>query len=485
MRYIVLLLLTMFVHLYAIRTAGATGKVALVIGNSAYEHVSALPNPPNDADDITRALERIGFTVSTLKNLDFAKMRLALRDFSDEAMGADVALVFYAGHGIEVDRQNYLIPVDARLEKDIDVELEAISLDLVNRTISGARGLRLILLDACRDNPFAKSMARTLATRSIGRGLARVEPGVGTLVSYAAKEGTVASDGEGRNSPYSAALIEHLAEPGLEIQFMFRKVRDSVINATNGEQEPFTYGSLPGTQIFLNPGSDSGSGSGDGAKTGIGGVTPPSQSGGSGEAVELAFWNSVKDSSDKEMLQFYLERYPDGIFTGIAKRRIAAIENAAKQPPTPPKQPESTTGNNVASLPPRQRSIHSQPQIVHLGDENIRSWARLWGRCYAVSVPPLAAGSTVRLRYQEFGVEAAYAQLAGVTRSLPPQPKQGKKRPNYWGNHRTIEFNLGGSFPGGELSVCAAPVPNPEFSGDHDDLMLRNIAVEVIEAGRG
>ena len=375
MRYIILLLLTIFVHLYAIRTAGATGKVALVIGNSAYEHVSALPNPPNDADDITQALERIGFSVTKLKNLDHSKMRLALRDFSDKAFGADVALVFFAGHGIEVDKHNYLIPVDARLEKDIDVELEAIALELVDHSISGAKGLRLILLDACRDNPFAKSMARTAGgTRSVGRGLARVEPGYSTLISYAAKEGTVASDGDGRNSPYTTALIHHLSEPGLEVQFMFRKVRDSVINATNGEQVPFTYGSLPGTEIFLNPGERP-----------QGSSTPPQgqpdNSGGANDAVELAFWNSVKDSSDKEMLQLYLERYPDGIFTGIAKRRIAAIENAAKQPPTPPKQRESTTGNTVASLPPRQRSIHSQPQIVHLGDENIRSWARLWGRC--------------------------------------------------------------------------------------------------------
>lgn len=477
MRYAILLVSGLLAFALMAGTASAS-RVALVIGNSAYEHVSALPNPSNDADGIAQALERIGFSVTKIKDLDYSKMRLALRDFSDAAFGADVALVFYAGHGIEVDRQNYLIPVDARLEKDIDVELEAISLDLINRTISGARGLRLILLDACRDNPFAKSMARTLATRSIGRGLARVEPGVGTLVSYAAKEGTVASDGQGNNSPYTAALIEHLAEPGLEIQFMFRKVRDSVINATNGDQEPFTYGSLPGTQIFLNPG--------DGTTGGQ--TTAPSQNnntGASNDAVELAFWNSVKDSGDKETLELYLERYPDGIFNGIAKRRIAALDDAAKKPPEPPQQPQTGGNDNVASLPPQQRSIHNQPQIVHLGDENIRNWARLWGRCYAVSVPPLSAGSTVRLNYQEFGVEAAYAQLAGINRALPAQPRQGRKRPNYWGNHRTIEFNLGSAFAGGDLSICAAPVPNPEFTGDHDDLMLRNIGVEVIESGRG
>ena len=138
-------------------------------------------------------------------------------------------MVFYAGHGIEVDGRNFLVPVDARLASDQDVEFEAIPLELVSRAVSRASGLRLVVLDACRENPLAVSMQRAGATRSIGRGLARVEPSGETLVAYAAKEGTVAADGEGRNSPYSAALLRHLEEPGLEVGLMFRRVRDAVL----------------------------------------------------------------------------------------------------------------------------------------------------------------------------------------------------------------------------------------------------------------
>ena len=138
-------------------------------------------------------------------------------------------MVFYAGHGIEVDKRNFLIPVDARLLSDADVEFETVPLDLLSRAVERAKGLRLIILDACRDNPFAVAMQRSGATRSIGRGLASVEPSGETLVAYAAKEGTVAADGEGRNSPYTTALLAHLEEPGLEVGLMFRKVRDAVV----------------------------------------------------------------------------------------------------------------------------------------------------------------------------------------------------------------------------------------------------------------
>ena len=231
--------------------AMAAPRVALVIGNASYAHAPALANPLNDAADVGAALGRLGFEVTRLENADRASLWSGLQEFALAASASEVAVVFYAGHGIEVDQRNFLVPVDARLASDRDVEFEAVPLELVSRAVGRASELRLVVLDACRENPFASRMQRAGATRSIGRGLARVEPRGDTLVAYAAKEGTVAADGDGRNSPYSEALLAHLEEPGLEIGLMFRKVRDSVVAFTGGRQHPFVYGSLSSRGVYL------------------------------------------------------------------------------------------------------------------------------------------------------------------------------------------------------------------------------------------
>ena len=228
-------------------------RVALVIGNSTYEHVARLPNPANDAADVSAALTRLGFTVRTVEDQGRNALRDALAEFSNDALGADVAVIYYAGHGMEVGRQNYLVPIDAKLETDLRIRFETIPLDDVMAALDGAKGLRLVLLDACRNNPFSASMKVTTASRSIGRGLSRVEPQVGTLVSFAAKEGTTAADGKARNSPYTAALLAHVEQPGVEVNKLFRLVRDRVLAATGGEQEPYTYGSTPAADIYLKP----------------------------------------------------------------------------------------------------------------------------------------------------------------------------------------------------------------------------------------
>ena len=226
-------------------------RVALVIGNGSYAHAPALANPLNDARDIGEALDRLDFKVTRIENAGYSGLRHGLQQFALAASASEVAVVFYAGHGIEVDRRNFLVPVDAELLSDADVDFEAVPLDLLSRAVERASGLRLIILDACRDNPFVAAMQRAGATRSIGRGLARVEPSGETLVAYAAKEGTVAADGEGRNSPYTSALLAHLEEPGLEVGLMFRKVRDAVVASTGGRQEPFVYGSLSSRGAYL------------------------------------------------------------------------------------------------------------------------------------------------------------------------------------------------------------------------------------------
>ncbi len=309
-------------------SAHAKGKrVALVIGNSAYEHTTQLANPKNDAEDVAEALSIIGFDVTKVDDANFSKMRKALRDFGRKSQGSDIAMVYFAGHGMEVDKRNYLIPVDAQLVSDQDVEYEAISIELLNRAVAGAKNLRMILLDACRNNPFVSNMERSNSTRAIGRGLAPVEPQHGTLVSYAAREGTTAADGEGRNSPYTKALVSHIQEPGLDIRFLFAKVRDSVLEATSGAQEPFMYGSLPGKEIYLVPGETPKPKPSADKKPGTDApvvIFDPTKS--NTVAVELEYWDTVKNSGDIEYIQSYLDQYPNGKFVPLARLKIKRLE---------------------------------------------------------------------------------------------------------------------------------------------------------------
>ena len=224
----------------------ADGRVALVVGNSTYAHIGRLPNPDNDARDISAALRRLGFEVTTEFDADRVELTEALRAFTRRSAGADVSLVFYAGHGIAMDGVNYLVPVDARLERDVDVRFETVTVDDLLVSTTGA-SLRLVLLDACRNNPLARSMQRTAATRTVSGGsfadLSEDLLGDETLVAYAAAVGTTAADGRGRNSPYTAALLSHLETP-LEIGLLFRRVRAQVLASTNGAQRPHEYHSL-------------------------------------------------------------------------------------------------------------------------------------------------------------------------------------------------------------------------------------------------
>ena len=227
-------------------------RVALVIGNSAYKHVPALENPRNDARDISKTLKSIGFdNVELREDLDYRAMRIALRDFATKSQGAEITLIFYAGHSIEVNKKNYLVPVDAKLSQAVDVDFEAIALDQVRTAASSASKLKMVILDACRNNPF--KMAGRSGTRSLSRGLAIVEPGSGELIAYAAKEGTTAQDGEtSRNSPFTTALLKNLRKPGVEVRVMFGQIRDDVLSATSNQQQPYTYASLGGQQLYLH-----------------------------------------------------------------------------------------------------------------------------------------------------------------------------------------------------------------------------------------
>src|ERR1700726_2991483 len=209
----------------------AEKRVALVLGNSAYQNVPQLTNPINDGAVVAATLKDAGFDVVDFRrDLPAAETRRALRDFADRARDADIAVVYYAGHGMELDGTNYLIPVDAKLERDTDVYDEAFSLDRILVAVEPAKQLRLVILDACRDNPFARNMKHSLASRSIGRGLAKIEPASpNTLIAYSAKAGSTAQDGDGKNSPFTTALAKHLTTPGLDVRKAFGFVRDDVL----------------------------------------------------------------------------------------------------------------------------------------------------------------------------------------------------------------------------------------------------------------
>ena len=246
--------------------AAAYTRVALVIGNSDYRNFGELPNPQHDAGAIARMFEQARFnSVDARVDLSLNEFRVALREFAAKSANADVAVIYYAGHGVEMSGANYLIPVDAKLAADRDVEDEAVSLTSVLGTVRAVEHLRLIILDACRDNPFAARMRTASATRAVaaGRlgnapqasgGLAVVEVDTSdTYVAFAAKAGVDRAYGDGGNSPFTTALVKYLATPGLDVRMALGKVRDEVVDATNRRQEPYVYGSLGGDVISLVP----------------------------------------------------------------------------------------------------------------------------------------------------------------------------------------------------------------------------------------
>lgn len=229
----------------------AERRVALVIGNSAYQAVPMLPNPANDARQIADALKANGFaSVKLVADATRASLIAALSAFQREADRADWAVIYYAGHGMEIGGINYLIPVDARLRDDRDVQDEAVPMNRALDATANAKKLKLVILDACRDNPFLNQMKRVVATRSVTRGLAAIEPLGATLVVYAAKDGETAEDGDGKNSPFTSSLLRRMQEPGVEINRVFRLVTGDVLRATGNRQRPFVYGSLPGEDEY-------------------------------------------------------------------------------------------------------------------------------------------------------------------------------------------------------------------------------------------
>jgi hypothetical protein len=359
----------------------AERRVALVVGNSNYTAVPTLPNPSRDANAVAKLFKDAGFqTIETyldVGNLDFKR---AIRKFEDIAMEADIAVLFYAGHGIEIGGTNYLIPIDAKLASDRDAADEAIPLDRLVLSADGAKKLRVIILDACRDNPYAGKMRREsrAALRAVSSGLGKVEPSsTDTLIAYAAKAGSTAEDGERDHSPFTAALLKHLTVPGLDLRLAFGRVKDEVMKNTNGRQEPFVYGSLGGGNYSLvaAPAEVKGATTAVAAdvkadyqlvekigsrkawevflsthKTGFYADLareqlkkyPEMASLGAPQSVpaqpprgpstrELLDWEKVKDSADINALKSFIARYPDSTLAVTAKNKVDVLEQNARE----------------------------------------------------------------------------------------------------------------------------------------------------------
>jgi uncharacterized caspase-like protein len=342
MRYFTLFL-WLICLLFAADAAKADKRVAFVVGNGAYRNVAQLPNPPVDAKAMAAVLRNVGFDVVEGTNLTRDKMTELLLEFGKKAQGADVAVFFYAGHGIAISGTNYLLPVDADIKSEMDVKLgAAINIDLtLDQTMSDAK-VKLVFLDACRDNPFAAKIKSNSPTRSVSvqSGLAEMKSGEGTLIAFATGPGQTALDGqEGTDRPFTRALIAHITQPGVEIQQAMTEVRAQVNEETNKGQLPWGHTNLIGS-VYLNPAPLP-------APAPAANVASPSSNAPAAVAssngatdVELEFWRSVKESNKPEELNAYLSSYPNGQFKSLALARIADLQNGP-----------STTTRNLSTGP--------------------------------------------------------------------------------------------------------------------------------------
>lgn len=295
--------------------ATAAKRVALVVGNAAYQHAPPLANPKNDAADVGSLLKGLGFEVIEGFDLDKPAFDRRLREFAESLEGAAAAVFFYAGHGLQVAGQNYLVPVEAQLATASALEFEAVRLDLVHRLMESHTTTNILFVDACRNNPLARNLARAMGTRGveIGRGLAAVEAGVGTLVSFSTQPGNVALDGTGRNSPFTSALVRQVRASNEDLSAILIAVRNDVMSATRGKQVPWEHSALTGRFYF--------------------GDAPVPQ--GTAVSSSAAEWARVDKSSIIE-IEIFLKRHPESAEAEYAKARRAELRKSRGRDSEPP-----------------------------------------------------------------------------------------------------------------------------------------------------
>ncbi len=336
-------------------SALAEKRVALIIGNAAYQIASPLTNTVNDAKAMANLFTKAGFdVVESRTDLGVVEFKRTIRDFMFTARDADIAVVYFAGHGIEVRGSNFLIPVDAKLRSDYDADDEAIALERLILAVEPVKQLRLIILDACRDNPFIKRMQRNLAARAVTGGLASVEPSTGnTLIAYAAKAGSMSFDGAGPNSPFTTALVRHLVEPGLDIRIALGRVRDEVMKETGNRQEPFVYGSLGGTTIAL---------------------VPPAAEPAKAGPVETRYdiqrdYEFAERVGTQKAWESFLQVHSTGYYAGLARAQLAKLNQTAEKALPPVIASGEPPARNDSASSPRK----SSPPVIAAGEPQARN----------------------------------------------------------------------------------------------------------------
>ncbi len=345
----------------------AAKRVALVIGNSDYQHSTALPNPRNDAQLIAASLERLKFDVVSGFDLGFREFGRKLKEFKRELQDADVALLFFAGHGLQVKGENYLIPVDAELEDELDLNYQTIRLNSVLKEMERAAATKLVFLDACRDNPLSRTLHRSMgATRSSGdgtpRGLARINTASGTMIAFATEPGDVALDGTGTNSPFTTALAKHIEAPNLDVAQMMRRVRSDVLQMTAKRQTPWTSSSLTDDFFFNKQDIVVASARRDiivEARP----PSPPQQTTSlvpHDSALELSAWDAVKNSGNVYLFESFLSAYPNGNFAIIAKALISELKK---------KEAAEKVGSAPAQIPTAPKTQKSEVKVAKLAEE--------------------------------------------------------------------------------------------------------------------
>jgi Uncharacterized conserved protein len=317
-------------------------RLALVIGNGVYQNAPSLKNPPNDATDMAKALSGVGFTVEYGVNLTQKQMKAMIREFGQKLRGGGQGLFYFAGHGIQLRGRNYLIPVEADIQSEADVEDQGVDASLVLGLMDEANnGLNVVIMDACRNNPFARSF------RSTANGLAQVDAPTGTLIAYATAPGKVARDGTGRNGAYTAELLKQMKVPGLGIEELLKRVRASLKQQTNGEQVPWESSSLVGDFYLNRPTNGASAANKPASGTANAPVVNPA-------AVELEYWETIKNSTDAEDFREYLKEYPSGAHAVIARSNLRRLEAAGKTESAGASKAEGTGGasNNAGSAKP-------------------------------------------------------------------------------------------------------------------------------------
>ena len=330
-------------------------RVALVVGNSNYANVPALPNPRNDASDIIGRLQKLGFDVVPGLDLDRTGLLNALAKFGRAAETADVALFFYAGHGLQVNGQNYLVPTDAKVEYEAELDLALVPMPLVMQQLSRGSRVNIVLLDACRDNPFSKDLSRTLGTRSasaLGRGLSRIQSASGTFIAFATQPDNVAQDGDGRNSPFTRALLDNIEKPDLTLSDLMIEVRNSVMHDTNGKQVPWDSSSLTGRFSFRIEGTVTIGPQGGVAIAPQQAPTPPP--GVDQRTLEYSVWNAIQNTNDTTIIDKFLKDFPGGLFAGAAREKLSRLNEPKTVVEPPPVQLTPAPAPKVSALPQGQ-----------------------------------------------------------------------------------------------------------------------------------